>query len=194
MRQEHTLTQENFAALLDWFSSDRDEAGIQYESVREGLIRYFGFRGCSDPDALADETITRVAMKVKTFDTNGNAQTISLFYGFAKNVFREYLATEKKRIVELDDDLRVSEPYVEEENEADSERFSCFDSCLGKLDVPTRDLLIRYYSKKKQEKFKLRRQIADELNLKKGTLHTRIHRLKVDLRKCMENCLKLEDL
>ena len=96
MKKDLTLTQEDFDSLLGWLSSDRDEAGVLYEKIREGLIRFFRFRGCDDPSTLADETINRVALKVNTFDSAKDVKTITYFYGFASNVFFRVFADEQK--------------------------------------------------------------------------------------------------
>ena len=47
--------------LLEWLDPNLDLAGEKYEEIRRGLIKIFGYRGCSDAEGLADETINRVA-------------------------------------------------------------------------------------------------------------------------------------
>ena len=89
MNNNSTLEQEDFDQLLRWLSTDREEAGKKYELVREGLIRFFRYKGCHDSESLADETINRVASKVSTLDTTQNFKTITYFYGFAANILLE---------------------------------------------------------------------------------------------------------
>lgn len=189
MKKTNTLTPENFTALLGWFSPDPDEAGKKYEEVREGLIRYFRFRGCADSAVLADETITRVAVKLPTFDLSNNVKTITYFYGFAKNIFREYLAQNKKKEVDFDAERSLNTASYDDFNDPDPIEFKCLDRCLTKLPEAERDLLLQYYSKNKREKLELRKKLAEQLHLKKGTLHTRVHRLKINVGKCLKKCM-----
>ena len=70
MKKHSEITQKDFEGLLDWLAPDREEAGKKYEEIRDGLIRFFRFKGCNDPEFLADETINRVASKILTFMVN----------------------------------------------------------------------------------------------------------------------------
>ncbi len=57
MIKTSVLTQEDFDALLKWFSPNREEAGGKYEKIREGLIRYFHSRGfAAGTDKNAEDT------------------------------------------------------------------------------------------------------------------------------------------
>jgi DNA-directed RNA polymerase specialized sigma24 family protein len=192
MKQMTTLTKENLTDLLNWFSPNQDEAGKEYEQIREGLIRYFHFRGCSEPDILADETITRVAMKLSTFDTGNNVKTITYFYGFAKNIFREYLAQKARKEIDIES-VKFLQTANFEDNE-NSFELECLENCLKELDFEEKDLLLQYYSKNKREKLELRQKLADEWKIKKGTLHTKVHRLKLEVRKCMKKCINEKNL
>lgn len=194
MKQISTLTKENLTALLDWFSPNQDEAGKKYEQIREGLIRYFQFRGCSDPDILADETITRVAMKLPTFDMSNNVKTISYFYGFAKNIFREYLTQKAKKEVEFESVKSLQTASYEKNQSEDLFELECLESCLKELNVGEKELLLQYYSKNKREKLDLRQKLADQWKMKKGTLHTKVHRLKIEVRNCLKKCLNEKNL
>ena len=72
---------------------DRDQAGQKYEDIRRRLIRIFIHRGCITAEDLADETINRVARKVREVRDNYNPgdDPALYFYGVARNVYREYL-------------------------------------------------------------------------------------------------------
>src|SRR5262245_20430567 len=58
-------TKEEFDCLLAYLSPDREEAGKEYETLRRKLIKLFQYRGCHSPEELADETINRIAKKIK---------------------------------------------------------------------------------------------------------------------------------
>lgn len=189
MKKQFTLTQENFDALLGWLSADRNEAGILYEKIREGLIRYFRFRGCADPLALADETINRVALKVSAFDSSKNVKTITYFYGFASNIFLEYARTTKKQEIPLETaDFSRARNLPAADDLPDAE-CDCLENCLLKLPREENELVLRYYEKDKSEKFETRRKLADAMNLKMPALHTKVFRIRNLLRKCVEKCL-----
>ncbi len=194
MKKDFTLTQEDFDALLGWLSANREEAGVLYEKIREGLIRFFRFRGCADPPTLADETINRVALKVKTFDESKNVKTITYFYGFASNVFLEYSRTTKKREVSWEsEDFSPARKLQAADDSPDTE-CDCLEDCLMKLPPDESALVVEYYGKDKSEKFELRRKLADAMNLKMPALHTRVFRIRGVLRECVEKCLEKNSL
>src|SRR5215203_3694919 len=186
---QNALRQEHFDALLGLFSHDRDEAGRAYESLRTGLVRFFEFRGCSDSDALADETLNRVALKAMGFDNSKNVKVASYVYGFAANVFLEYRRSPRRRefVGETDDILHnFKAPEVKDDREP---TFACLQGCLGKLDPIDHSLFIEYYSREKQEKIELRKDMAKRLGCTVEALHTRVFRLKSSLRACVTRCL-----
>ena len=190
MKKDFALTQQDFDAFLLWLSADREEAGVLYEKVREGLIKFFRFRGCGDPAALADETINRVALKVTTFDSSKDVKKITYFYGFASNVFLEYMRTVKSHEVSLDGEDFFSHPNLQATDDASNVGFDCLENCLMKLPPEESALVVNYYGKDKSEKFEARRKLADALNLKMPALHTKIFRIRSVLRECVEKCLE----
>jgi DNA-directed RNA polymerase specialized sigma24 family protein len=194
MKKDFALTQEDFDALLEWLSADRDEAGVVYEKIREGLIKFFRFRGCADPPTLADETINRVALKVKTFDSSKNVKTITYFYGFAGNVFLEHLRSPKKREVSLEAEDFYSLRNLRAADDLPKTECDCLEECLTKLAPAESALVIEYYGKEKSEKFERRRKLADAMNLKMPALHTKIFRIRSVLRECVERCVESKSL
>lgn len=191
MKRGFVLTQQQFDNLLHWFSPDRDSAGEEYEKIRNGLVRYFRYRGCNDPHALADETLNRVAVKISSPDVDVKELSVNYIYGFASNIFHEYLRESAQREVQLDLSLPFkSKDSADAATEAEKRVFSCLDECLGELKPEDKKLVISYYSKNKSEKFDHRKKLADKLDIRIGTLHTRVHRLKNSLKECLENCSK----
>ena len=192
MKRNSELTQTEFDNLLGWLSADREKAAPEYENVRRGLINFFRFRGCNEPETLADETITRVARKVTTFTINPEIKTISYFYGFASNVYREYIRSAAKSEVQLDPALPLADRHSgdTEQNGSDA-RTECLEKCLKTLSPDKRELVLEYYSKEKSEKLELRKQMAEKLGLELGALYIRVYRIRKSLRKCIEECLNL---
>ena len=58
------LTPESWTALLRWLDGNEAVAADRYESIRRRLTKLFSWRGCPEPDRLADITIDRVARRV----------------------------------------------------------------------------------------------------------------------------------
>ena len=179
---------EDFENLLGWLSTDREHAGKLYEEIRQGLIRYFRFRGCSEEDILADETMNRVASKVLNFTSDKNVETINFFYGFARNIYREYLLR-RRREVEFNPTLNYNLSNYQEKFDIEEERHKCLENCLKKLPETDGKLIVQYYSEKKTAKIKLRRKMAEDLESSPGTLHTKVYRIRNTLKKCIHKCL-----
>lgn len=188
MKRQFGLIEGNFNDLLEWFSENREEAGEKYEEVRNGLIRFFYFKGCADAEDLADEVINRVAVKLSVLDFSENPEPINVFYGFASKIYLEYVNSLKKREVEFNADLHA--PIEMEELLADSENTNpeCLKKCLEELSDEESDLIIEYYSSGKDEKIEHRKKLAEKMEIKAGALQVKVCRLRKILRKCIEKC------
>lgn len=190
MPKNNVLTQEDFDALLKWFAADREKAGAKYEEIRSGLIRYFYFKGCSEAEILADETINRVARKLSALDRNNTYKPITYFYGFASKIYLEYRNSIKIREVEFEQNLHPTDEKFDVQADITENRHKCLEECLAQLSLEERELAIGYFSKEKSEKFENRRELAEKMDMTMTALYVRIFRLKSVLRNCVENCLK----
>lgn len=187
MKGQSVLEQKDLDALLALFSKDREEAGKAYEDLRKGLVRYFASKGCADSFELADETLTRVATKADAFDSSLNVKPSAFVYGFASRVYLEYSRQPQKRSIEFDP--TIHSPQLTIDDPDDSAALDCLDGCLAKYPPEDRAMIVSYYSKEKQEKIALRRQLADEAGCKVEVLHMRIHRMRAALRTCVSRCM-----
>ena len=188
MKNRYELGQEQFDALLVLFSADRDEAGEKYEQIRRGLVRFFHYKGCSDPQSLVDETINRVAVKIHKFDHSRNITPASYFYGFAANILLEYRRNSAREISLDDGQYAYKESAAEDES--DKAETSCLHKCLEKLSVDEKELFIEYYARERQEKIEFRRKMCELLNCRAAALQSKIFRIKSSLRGCIENCME----
>ena len=181
------MTQAAFEKLLNSFSSDRDEAGAQYEIIRRKLVRFFEWRAVESADDHADETINRVARRIDEGQTIDNLK--SYFYGVARLVFMEVVKERERAPVPLDDapqGLRQEAPeYIEPEA-----RVLCLDRCLESLSTDNRKLIIDYYQEERRAKIELRQELADRLQIPLNALRIRAHRIRTSLEKCITNCLQ----
>lgn len=160
MKKHSEITQKDFEGLLNWLAPDREEAGKKYEEIRDGLIRFFRFKGCNDPEFLADETINRVASKILTFNLDPMAKTISCFYGFASKIYLEYVRQRAKRETQIEPNISLIDKTPFPSVETKDEEFDCLESCLAKLPSDESQLIILYYSQEKSAKLELRKKIA----------------------------------
>ena len=190
MKDISRLQPEDFETLLGWLSTDRETAGTEYIKIREGLIRFFRYKGCSDSQTLTDETVNRVAEKIPTFDESKNVKKISIFYGFAVNVFREYLRSEKQRNARLNEFSIEQRSFSEPGDEQGEVKIECLNKCLAELSAEEREIFLEYYGQEKEKKSEARRKIAGRLQCEMNTLQVRIFRLRGVLAKCIEKCMK----
>jgi len=173
-------SKETFEKLLRWLDSDRDRAGEKYENIRLRLIRIFTCRGCGDVEDLADETINVVASKADWLIENYHGEPALFFYGVAKNIYHEQYKKKPPPPLPPPPDVTL----VEQE-------CGCLEECLKQeLTVPDRQLVLRYHEKEKQEKIRLRKQIAIELGITVNALRIRVHNIHARLRPCIEQCLQ----
>lgn len=188
MKDPEDLQSRQFDALLTLFSDDREEAGVSYEAVRRSLVQYFLNKQCDHAEQLADETLNRVARKVDSFDRTRNIRPTTFVLGFASRVYLEYRRGPDRLSVPIDSErLESAEaPSSSLENE---EELECLDACLQKLPVEDRELIIKYYSRERSERVKLRRDLAEFLGVAPEVLHVRVYRLRQTLRKCVNGCV-----
>jgi DNA-directed RNA polymerase specialized sigma24 family protein len=188
MKINSQISSEDFENLLAWFSPDRDEAGKKYEQVRQGLIRYFRYRGSQETEALADETINRVARKLHEFNFDKEVKLMTYFYSFASRIRLEELTEKSKRENTLASADYLESLAADDAPERKEEIFDCLDHCLKQLGPADAALVVEYYSRDKKEKIAVRNDLAARLRMKVSTLHTRVHRLRFALRDCIKQC------
>ncbi len=188
MRTKTEITQEDLTRLLGWFSPDAEEAGRKYEEIRQGLIRYFSFRGCLDPETLADETINRVAVKIATVEFDGKVKKITYFYSFAANIYLEDL-TQRKKIAAKSKQIAAKFEKKVQSDRTNNPGSVCLEKCLAKHPPQERQILLKYYSYGKNEKVAMRKNMADEQEISLEYLHTKISRLRKTVGICLKKCL-----
>ena len=180
MKTEWTLTPEAFDKLLSWLSPDREESGRRYEEIRRRLIRLFNCRGCYDPEELADDTINRVIKIVESREEQYSGDPILLFFGVAKNVFREW--TRRKRF--------NREDLFPPPSNRDDQEFDCLDDCVKRLPQKEQSFIRRYYEEEGRERIRHREMIAAELGLDIKGLRVRACRIRKALSRCVLTCIE----
>src|SRR5689334_7302941 len=97
------LTQEAFDRLLGWLDQNREEAGLMFENIRAGLMKFFQFQGCSIDQECADETLKRAARKISAGEVERPENPYTYFHGIAWNILREYRKSRERRFTSIDE-------------------------------------------------------------------------------------------
>jgi RNA polymerase sigma factor (sigma-70 family) len=180
MKTERVLSQDEFDRLLRWLSPDRERAGERYEQIRQGLIKIFNYRGCASAEDLADETINRVAQRLKDILDTYQGPPDPYFYGVAKKVYLEYTRLKPPP---------ATLPAPGDDPEEMAGRYECLDECMSQLPAEGRELIMLYYRGEKQAKIDARKELGERLNLNNNALRARAHRIRERLEKCVRECL-----
>ena len=167
--------------MLAWLDPNRDQAGKKYEDIRLRLIKIFTCRGCTEADALADETINRVTSKVQTIADDYTGDPALYFYGVAHKVHLEFL---RRKPVQL-----PPPPIVEHSEEIEQE-YDCLEHCMQSLTPDSRELVLQYYQEEKQAKIDHRKLLAEQLGIALNALRIRAYRIRAVLQQCVRNCLE----
>jgi DNA-directed RNA polymerase specialized sigma24 family protein len=183
VKKGRDLTPEAFEKLLGLLAADRERAGEQYEALRVKLMRLFEWRGSSAPEERADETLNRVARKLEEGEAVRDVHAFA--GGVARLVWLEAVKRERRAREALE-----QLPQREEGTAEPDVRLECFESCLHKLPDDSRSLVVEYYRQQKGAKIAARKRLATSLGLQHGALRLRVYRLREQLEKCVEACLK----
>jgi DNA-directed RNA polymerase specialized sigma24 family protein len=181
MKKERDPTPAEFENMLDWLDADRDAAGRKYETIRQRLIKVFVSRGCVDAEALVDEVMNRVAIRIEEVAKTYVGDPALYFYGFVQNVYLESLRTPA---------AKVPPPTTSSEELEREDR--CLTQCMEPLPAADRDLVLRYYHEEKRAKIDYRRKLAEELGITLNALRIRAYRIRFQLQQCVEACLAYE--
>jgi len=183
MTRERDPTPEEFEMFLAWLNPDRDEAADKFQHIHSRLVRIFISRGCVDAEALADEVINRVAVRIEKVKRD-YPDPLRCCIGFVGNVHREYLRAERKK-----ENLICPpspRPVIELERED-----TCLTECLDKLSTSDRELFERYFNGEKGAvKISERKKLAAERNLTATALRIQAFKLRKKMLLCLKTCLE----
>ncbi len=186
------LTPDSYASLIRFLDRDREVAREKLQRIRAGLVRIFTYRGSSDPEDLAEETLDRLARKCEADEIAKPCvgDPLPFVYSFATRVFKESLRRWREQ--PLPDRLPAAETDLEDQEI--KERMSrCLDRCLDKLDrlnKGSRELILEYYHSEKRAKIDHRRDLAKKHNWNLNQLRIATCRIRTKLRECVHGCLE----
>jgi RNA polymerase sigma factor (sigma-70 family) len=207
----NTLSQENFERLLCWLCPDSERAGNEYVRIRNDLIKYFSsMLAWTVADDLADQCLDRVAKKVGSLPPYW-ADKLPYCKAVARYIYLEYIKshaflTESVEDEELERERQHLNPVsfnqeIESEQAREKDQMlECQERCLQNLPEGERALIETYYraddpeeTRKKVETgghIDARKKLAERLGMSRNTLRVRLHRIRVTLRQCIEECLQ----
>src|SRR6185369_10056856 len=180
MKKKWELSKEAFDALLTWLDSDREQAALKYEKIRGGLIKIFTGRACVEPEDLADETINRVARKLKEIEQDFSGDRARYFFGVANKVHLEHLRRK----------LPQAMPPPANDPDRIELEYNCLERCIERLSGENRDLLLRYHGAESRTDTDHRRALAEELGIAPNALRIRVYRIRMTLKECVEKCIE----
>lgn len=190
MTKQWELTPEAFDRLLAWLGPDREQAGMKYEDIHHSLVNFFTWRGQSEAEELADETINRVIQKLPGLAETYKGDPALYFYGVAKKVLLEYGRREfEKEPLPHWEALKAAEGAHEELGR----EFDCLERCLRELKGADRELVLNYYREEKRVKIESRRNMAEARGYAANNLRVKIHRIRKTLLACVLACLSKEE-
>ena len=185
-KKDWRLTQEGFDRLLRLLDPDREVAATRYEQLRLRLIKLFEWRGSPTPEEHTDEAFDRLARKIVE---GVEVQDVAHFLGgIARRLCFEIIEQREREQKAL---KHIPEPAMFEirDDEIDP-RIDCFRRCLESLPAAQRALIVDYYRVGDLNRIQQRKRLADDLGVPLNALRIRAHRLRVQLDRCIRDCLK----
>ena len=184
---------EDYERMLSHLDPDPSLAWDKYGEIRRMLAKYFECNHCSDPNELANESLSRVAKKLRT-------EPILNICGYARRVahfVRLEDLRDREREVAIDENSGGPDALIDE---ADPEQrivdkidhevsLTCLRECLAKLNEADRKLVVGYYSADEGMKIQLRRTLAQGAGISMGALWTHMNRLRTRLERCFRDSL-----
>jgi DNA-directed RNA polymerase specialized sigma24 family protein len=192
------LTEAMFHQLLRWLDEGENSNGSKYLEMRRRLVSYFRRKGCNSPDDLADETLNRVARRLKE---EGSIDTTPAQYCHivARFVLLEYYRGPNRNLLSFEGIPDSDRPSVVDFNSksGDAElknrleqRLDCLEHCLNNFDPEDRELIFQYYQGEQRIKIENRRALAARLGLTPNALSIRACRIRDKLEGCVRHCLR----
>ena len=161
--------------------SNRDEAGQQYQLIRESLIRIFVSKGFNDAEDMADEAMDRVGSRLPELRETYVGEPVRYFHGVARFLILEH--GRKKETAT--DEVPVMPPEINRH----SDEYECLLKCLKFLAEDKRELILDYYLYQGHDKIEHHREMAAELGITDGALRGRAFQVRSRLEKCISNCI-----
>lgn len=191
-KKDWVLTPDAFDQLLQWLDQGTSSSGESYLEMRRRLVAYFDRKHCPAPDDLADETLNRVARRLKEEGTIVTDAPAHYCYIVARFVLLEFLRKEQPDVSFNEKLLFRQTAEMSDMSEAREEgerRWDCLERCLAGVETVTRELIVGYYHGDQRVKIENRRAMAVKLGITVNALSIRACRIREKLENCIYKCL-----
>lgn len=178
-----------FDLFLSMLSSNRDTAEKKLKDIRRRLVIMLDCRGCYCSEDLAHEAMLSFVHRLPNMDPPFAGDPIPYLYTVAYNLYLDYI---DKQCQSLPDDFTEIPGPDEDAVSTKEQLYKCLDACLDRMDPKSRELVLDYYRLEKQSKIDFRKSLAEKLGISVNALRIRLHNMRTDLEKCMEQCLGLK--
>lgn len=180
-------TETSFRNLLNWLDQGVDSGGQGYLDIRRRLVRFFDRKNCHAADELADETLNRVARRLKEEGCITGVVPAQYCYIMGKFVLLEHLRHREQNNVAFDEvSRRSARPGRDMDPVPNGEHLlRALDLCLEKLRPEDQELILDYYGGEQQTKIARRKVLAERLGLSTNALLIRACRIRSKLEACM---------
>ena len=176
----------DFSAFIEWLDGGVASHGGTYVEMHGRLASYFARKGCVAPDALADETLTRVARRLQEAGQIKDVSPAQYCYIVARFVLLEHLRSGEHKAVQLP--LNVPDASHALDGTVRERLLTCLSECLARLSENDRELILAYYSGEGAGRITTRRALAVKYGLTPNALMIRASRLRERLRACVAEC------
>ena len=194
-KKDWVLTPDAFDQLLQWLDQGTNSGGESYLEMRRRLVAYFNRKHCPAPDELADETLNRVARRLKEEGTIISDAPAHYCYIVARFVLLEFLRKEQPQVA-FNEKLLFRQagpldqiPDMNEAQEKRERRWDCLERCIAGMEAVSRELIVGYYHGEQRIKIENRRAMAVRLGISVNALSIRACRIREKLEGCIHKCL-----
>ncbi|MGH9882006.1 MAG: hypothetical protein ACRD6N_11275 [Pyrinomonadaceae bacterium] len=194
-KKDWVLTPDALDQLLQWLDQGTSSSGESYLEMRRRLVAYFDRKHCPAPDELADETLNRVARRLKEEGTIISDAPAHYCYIVARFVLLEFLRKQKPH-VSFNERLLSRQtvpidemPDMSEAQEEGERRWRCLEGCLAGMEAVSRELIVGYYHGDHRTRIENRSAMAGKLGITINALSIRACRIRRKLEDCIHKCL-----
>lgn len=192
-------TAESFELLLNAISRNGSDSALEYERIRNKLVRFFRAYSVATPEDLVDIVYDRVAAKL-SMGEQLDLTADSYFFAVARFVLLENRRGRLNRVISIDDEDTHYEPSYDpiEEAERTNERIQreigleAITECRSKLSPDEKEILDTYNGGSGREKIERRNALAAKLGRTKEALIVAVSRINTKIKKCVMQKLETQ--
>jgi DNA-directed RNA polymerase specialized sigma24 family protein len=175
------VERDHFEALLSTLDADSERSAVAYRQLHQRLIRFFRLNNASDPEALADEALDRLAARIAATPLESISSPQAFALGVARHLLQEDARRQRR-------DGEVASEWASQylaDNGHQEDLLQALDHCMALMREDQRQLLSSYYQWIGQQKIEHHRELAQKLGLTMNAMRNRVMRARVELDKCL---------